>query len=70
MGGVYLGEGKNGGRTHSRPKAAPLCIPPPRGVFGSFPNTCFILLLDVRDRCPCSITVKLVSKSHTARVLD
>ena len=37
MGGVYLGEEKNGSRTHLRPKATSLCTPP-QGLFSTFPK--------------------------------
>ena len=51
MGGVYLGEEKNGGRSDLRPKAASLCTPPPQGVFGTFPK----LKLDTAHRSSLSI---------------
>ena len=37
-GGVYTSAAENGGGTHARPKAARKRVPPPQGVFCTFPK--------------------------------
>ena len=47
MGGVYIGQGKNGRRTHLGSKVVPICAPSPFGCFWQLPLLTFLFILEV-----------------------